>query len=145
MKKDSEKTKKIKIKLYFWVLLPLVLVFLAFVLLMHKPNDYTPLRITDQNQISLYLTHYLMPAIYNNSQLDEPFEVVITEEGLNDIIARWRQPMNYDNISFTDPQVILTQNQIILMATAKTAFANPGSDHQCNPRDKFVRPVKYPC
>lgn len=66
-----------------------------------------------------------MPTIYNNSQLDEPFEVVITEEGLNDIIARWRQPMNFNNITFSDPQAILTQKQIILMATAHTRFANP--------------------
>ena len=66
-----------------------------------------------------------MPTIYNNSQLDEPFEVIITEEGLNDIIARWRQPMNFNNITFADPQAILTQNQIILMATANTSFASP--------------------
>jgi hypothetical protein len=125
MKKDSEKTKKIRIKLYLWILLPLVLAFLAFVLLTHKPNDYTPLRITDQNQISLYLTHNMLPVIYNNLQLDKPFEIVITEEGLNDIIARWRQPMSYDNISFTDPQVIFEQNQIILMATANTEIASP--------------------
>ena len=63
--------------------------------------------------------------IYNNSQLDEPFEVVITEEGLNDIIARWRQPIKFNNITFTDPQAILTQKQIILMATARTRYANP--------------------
>ena len=66
-----------------------------------------------------------MPMIYNNSQLDEPFEVVITEEGLNDIIARWRQPIKFNNITFTDPQAILTQKQIILMATARTRYANP--------------------
>jgi hypothetical protein len=66
-----------------------------------------------------------MPTIYNNSQLDAPFEVVITEEGLNDIIARWRQPVKFNNITFSDPQAILTQKQIILMVTAKTRFTNP--------------------
>jgi len=125
MKKDSEKMKNKKVKAYFWIAIPLVLVLLAFVLVTHRPKNYTPLRIADQNQISTYLSHYLMPAIYNNSQLDAPFEVVITEEGLNDIIARWRQPIKFNNITFTDPQAILTQNQIILMATARTRFANP--------------------
>ena len=117
--------KNKKVKAYFWIAIPLVLVLLAFVLVTHRPKNYTPLRIADQNQISTYLSHYLMPAIYNNSQLDAPFEVVITEEGLNDIIARWRQPVKFNNITFTDPQAILTQNQIILMATARTRFANP--------------------
>jgi uncharacterized protein YpmS len=124
MKKDSEKMKKTKVKAYFWIAIPLVLVLLAFVLVTHRPKNYVPLRIADQNQISIYLSNYLMPTIYNNSQLDEPFEVIITEEGLNDIIARWRQPVKFNNITFSDPQAILTQKQIILMATAKTRFAN---------------------
>ncbi len=117
--------KNRKFKAYFWLALPLVLVLLAFVLVTHRPKYYAPLRIADQNQISTYLSHYLMPTIYNNSQLDDPFEVVITEEGLNDIIARWRQPIKFNNITFTDPQAIFTQSQIILMATARTRFANP--------------------
>lgn len=125
MKKDSAKIKKTKTRAYFWAAIPFVLLLLAIALLMHKPKNYAPLRIADQNQISIYLTHRLMPTIYNNSQLDAPFEVVITEEGLNDIIARWRQPINFNNITFTAPQAILTQKQIILMATAKTHFANP--------------------
>jgi hypothetical protein len=124
-KKDSANMKNIKSKVCFWFALPLVLVFLAFVLATHKPKYYAPLRISDQGQISVYLSNYLMPTIYNNSQLDEPFEVVITEEGLNDIIARWRQPIKFNYITFTDPQAILTQNQIILMATARTHYANP--------------------
>jgi uncharacterized protein YpmS len=125
MKKDSEKMKKPKVKIYFWIAIPIALVLLAFVLITHKPKNYVPLRIADQNQISTYLTHRLIPTIYNNSQLDAPFEVVITEEGLNDIIARWRQPVKFNNITFSDPQTILTQKQIILMATAKTRYANP--------------------
>jgi len=117
--------KKTKVKAYFWIAIPLVLVLLAFVLVTHRPKNYAPLRIADQDQISVYLTHQLMPTIYNNSQLDAPFEVVITEEGLNDIIARWRQPVKFNNITFTDPQAILTQKQIVFMATARTRFANP--------------------
>jgi uncharacterized protein YpmS len=116
--------KNRKLKVYFWLALPLVLVLLAFILVTHKPKYYAPLRIADQQQISVYLSNYLMPEIYNNSQLDDPFEVIITEEGLNDIIARWRQPLKFNNITFTDPQAILTQKQIIIMATAQTSFTN---------------------
>jgi uncharacterized protein YpmS len=114
-----------KIKIYLWIAIPPALLLLAFFLLTNKPDNYAPLRIADQNQISAYLTHRLMPTIYNNSQLDKPFEVVITEDGLNDIIARWQQPVNFNNITFSAPQAILTQKQIILMATAQTRFASP--------------------
>jgi uncharacterized protein YpmS len=117
--------KKRKVIVYLLLAFPFVLALLAFILLTHKPKYYAPLRITDQNQISTYLTHQLMPTIYNNSQLDKPFEVVITEEGLNDIIARWRQPMNFNDITFSEQQVVLAQGQIIFMATAQTRFANP--------------------
>ena len=125
MKKDLQKVKKRKIKPFLWFVILLVLVISAIILLLHKPKDYAPLHIADQNQISTFVTHYLMPTVYNNSQLDEPFEVVITQEGLNDTIARWRQPMNFNKITFTDPQVILTQKQIIFMTTAQTHLANP--------------------
>ena len=76
MKKDSEKMKNKKVKAYFWIAIPLALVLLAFVLVTHRPKNYAPLRIADQNQISTYLTHQLMPTIYNNSQLDEPFRYI---------------------------------------------------------------------
>jgi hypothetical protein len=33
--------------------------------------------------------------------------------------------MNFNNITFTDPQAILTQNEIILMAMANMRFASP--------------------
>jgi uncharacterized protein YpmS len=124
MKKDLEKMKKKKFKTYFLFVIPIALVLIVIGLLFHKPNDYAPLKIADQNQISTYLTHYLMPTVYNNSQLDAPFDVVITEEGLNDIIARWRQPMQFDGITFTRPQAILTQKRIIFMAAAQTKFAS---------------------
>lgn len=117
--------KHSKFKAYFWLALPFVLVLLTFVLVTHRPEYYAPIRIADRHQISVYLSNYLMPTIYNNSQLDAPFEVVITEEGLNDIIARWHQPIKFNKITFADPQAIFTQSQIILMATAATRFINP--------------------
>ena len=116
--------KKRKFKAFLLLALPFVLVLLAFVLVTHKPKIYAPLKIADQRQISLYVSNYLMPTIYNNSQLDDPFEVAITEEGLNDTLARWRQPEKFNDITFTDPQAVLTQNHIIFMATAHTSLAD---------------------
>jgi hypothetical protein len=121
MKKDSTNAKKGIFKKY---LLPaittaLTIFVLALVATAYKPGLYAPVRIADQNQVSPYLTHQLMPDIYNNSQLDEPFEVVITQQGLNDIVARTPQPIRLNNITLAEPQVVLTGEQVILMATVR--------------------------
>jgi hypothetical protein len=121
MKKDLAGAKKSKFKRYF---LPtgavlLTLFVLAFVLTAHKPGRYAPLIVEDHNQISPYLTHQLLPTVYNNTQLGEPFEVVITQQGLNDIIARTQQPISFDKIVLYDPQAILTPDKIILIAALK--------------------------
>ena len=129
-----------KVKKYLWLalLFLLTLLVLALVLFAHRPGNYSPLKIPDPNQASPYLTHQLLPKIYNGSQLGEPYEVVITQDGLNDIVARWRQPLKLHNITLADPQVILLPQKIILMAVVKASpldlFAsielNPSIDRQ---------------
>jgi hypothetical protein len=133
MKKDSQKSKKIKkfiLPVFFFLLAMLIL---ALVLVAHKPAQYAPVKITDKNLISPYLTHQLLPTVYNNSQLDEPFELVITQEGLNDIVARLPQPITLNNINLVGPQVILTSMQITMMATVKAKPLNPVLTIELNP------------
>jgi len=119
MKKDLPNVKKTKLKKCFWpVILIVLIVFMsALVFITHRPRRYAPIRVADHNQASRYLTNQLLPTIYNNSQLGKPFEVVITQDGLNDILARWPHPIKLQNIVLTDPQVLLLPQQIILMAT----------------------------
>lgn len=121
MKKDSPNAKKNKFKKYLLpaVTIALTLLVITLVLTAYKPGRYAPVRIADQNQVSPYLTHQLMPEIYNNAQLDKPFEVVITQQGLNDIVARLPQPIRLHNITLADPQVVLMREQIILMAAVR--------------------------
>ncbi len=124
-KKINPHSFALRSKAWGWFAIPLVVVLTIVFLILLPPKNYSPLRIADENQISKYLTNQLVPAIYNNSQYDKPFDVIITEEGLNDIIARRRQPMNFKAITFSDPQAILTEKSIIIMARAKTRFASP--------------------
>ena len=119
MKKDSRKLKKIKNYLLPASIFTLTLLVLAYVLIAHKPAGYAPLKISDTNQISPYLAKQLMPKIYNGAQMGEPFEVVLTQDGLNDIVARLPQPLQLNNILITGPQVILQPKDLILMATIK--------------------------
>jgi uncharacterized protein YpmS len=121
MKKDSTNEKKNKFKKYLWpaITLALTLLVIALVLTAYRPGRYAPVRIADQNQVSPYLTHQLMPTIYNNAQLDKPFEVIITQQGLNDIVARLPQPIRLHNITLADPQVFLMSERIVLMAAVR--------------------------
>jgi len=122
MKKDSANVKRTRFRKYFWPAVALalsLLVLLAVILTTYKPGCYVPVHVADENRISTYLTHRLLPTIYNGAQRGEPFEVVITQDGLNDIIARLSQPMQLHSITLSDPQVFLTPQQITLMATAR--------------------------
>lgn len=133
IKKNSQKSKKIKkfiLPVFFFLLATLIL---ALVLVAHKPAQYAPLKVADKNLISPYLTHQILPTLYNNSQLDGPFELVITQEGINDVIARLPQPIVLNNINLIGPQVILTPMQITLMATVKAKPLNPVLTIELNP------------
>jgi len=89
MKKDSAKTKKTVLKKCRWLVIPIALLTLAFILISHRPGRYNPVKVVDNNQ------------------------------GLNDAIARSPQPIRLHNITLSDAQVIFTPDQIILMATAR--------------------------
>jgi hypothetical protein len=121
MKKHTSNEKKGRLKKYLLpaVIIAITFLVIALVLTAYRPGRYTPVKIEDQNLVSPYLTHQLMPEIYNNTQLGEPFEVVITQQGLNDIVARLPQPIRLNTITLVDPQVLLIPEQIILMATVK--------------------------
>lgn len=121
MQKDLTKVKKTKLRKYFLpvIILVLALLMLAFVMTAYKPTRYAPPRAANPNQISRYLTNHLLPVIYNGSQLGEPFELDITQDGLNDVVARLPQPIKLNSITLAEPQVILTPMQITLMVTLK--------------------------
>ena len=135
MKKDLANVKKTKFRKYLLPAALFVLVLLVSVLVLtaYRPKRYAPVRVADQNQISPYLTHNLLPAVFNGAQRSKQFEVVITQDGLNDIIARLPQPIKLHDITLTDPQVILTPMQITLMATVKARPVNPVLTIEVNP------------
>jgi hypothetical protein len=135
MKKNLTNVKISRLKKYLLLTAAILtaLLVLALVSIAHKPGRYAPVKGANQNQISPYLTNNLLPTIYNNAQLDKPFEVVITQQGLNDIIARTPQPITLNDVTLLDPQVILIPGQIILMATVEAAPVNPVVTIELNP------------
>jgi hypothetical protein len=84
------------------------------VLLLHKPSDYQPPQTIEDKQISKYLTHVISQDLYNGAQAGEPFDLVVTEEGIADVIARSGWPKQAGGALFTIPEVKFLPGSIII-------------------------------
>ena len=114
-----KKHKKARLKKICRLLVGLAAALVFFVLLLlYKPARYDSPDLTYDNQVSPYLTHELLPELYNNAQLGEPFELVVTEEGINDVIIRSKWPKQTDGISFSVSKALFVTDNIVLMGTA---------------------------
>lgn len=130
---EAKKNKRTIIKYFLWafgviVFLAAVAVAVMVALALYKPEGYVSakggnesLRADSENeQVSEYLTHYLAPNVHNNIQFDKPFEVIVPQKELNEIIAEedllgWKWPVEYSKVSFSTPSVHFMPNTIYLM------------------------------
>jgi len=88
------------------------------ILLFHKPADYNPRKPSSSKEVNTYWTHVLYPQIYNGAQLQKPFEVEVSEEGINQLVADSGWPKFSEGAVISQPQVRFAQEGIILMGTA---------------------------
>lgn len=110
--------KKAKFRKRYWLLVGLAVLIVIPVLFLHRPGRYNPPKLTYDEQVSPYLTHELLPRLYNGVQLGEPFELVVVQRGINDIIARSRWPKDFGGVKFSVPMVFFVPGRIVLMAMA---------------------------
>lgn len=106
-------------KLAIWLLIDITVAIIVFAVLLHKPGRYRPSvpKGYHPEQVSKYLTHEISPKIYNGAQLEEPFEVVITQEGMNEIVASLGWPKASEGILLYAPVVLFEPESIVLMGT----------------------------
>ena len=113
-----EVNKKAKFKKIYWVLIGLAGVPVCFILLLlYKPGRYEPPEATYNKQVSPYVTHELLPHIYNNAQLGEPFELTIIQNKTKDIVGLTEWPKQSDVIMVSAPEVFFVADGIVLMGT----------------------------
>ena len=139
MQDAKHKTRDTKHKIRkYWPLICLAAVFVIFcLLLLYRPSRYNPPDVVYSRQVSPYLTHELLPQLYNGAQLGEPFDLVVTQDGVNDIVARSKWPKEFGDITFSAPAVLFVPDSIVLMETANvkgaefvvTVAAEPVLDH----------------
>jgi hypothetical protein len=137
----APKKTKFKEKVYsFLIVLAGVaaVVIIVFALLFYRPAYYKPLHFTGSREISLYLTNELLPELYNGAQLQEPFNLIVPQSGINDIVARFKWPQEFGSIRFSAPMVVFAPGSIVLMGTVSmegaefvsTVIAEPALDDE---------------
>lgn len=119
---DPKIRKKNRLKkLVIWLFIDLVVVAVLLILLLHTPGRYSPADISsfdhEPGQVSPYLTHELSPQFYNGAQRGEPFDLVITQKGINEIVAGWGWPRVSDGAMLYAPAVLFVPNSVVLMGT----------------------------
>ena len=119
--------KKRRFKKRYWLLAGPVVVILILVLLLHRPARYKPPDMAvvgdRQGQVSPYLTHELLPRLYNGAQRDEPFELIVTQKGINDAISGAKWPRQTNGLIFSAPMVLFIADGIVLMTTVAVGAA----------------------
>ena len=109
-------------KVVIWLLVDLAVAVIVFLLLIYRPGSYNPLDYDslgyEQGQVSPYLTHVLSPRFYNNSQLGKPFDLVVTQDGINEIVAGLGWPKFSNGVMLYAPAVLFVPGSVIMMATA---------------------------
>ena len=105
-------------KLAAWLAASFLFLLFFSLLLFHKPSGFKQPEPVETNEVSKYLTHVITPAIYNGAQLGEPFDLVITEDGINDVVAGLKWPQYAGWASFSTPRVSFKSGKIVLQAAA---------------------------
>ncbi len=107
-------------KLIRWLLIDIAVAAIVFTMLLYRPGRYKPVDSSNYKpgEVSPYLTNELSPKIYNNTQRGKPFELVVTQKGINDIITRGNWPMESEGILLYAPAVLFVPGAVVLMGTA---------------------------
>lgn len=122
-KKTGSTRKRNVLRVFFVVIILVSLGCVAGIfMLTHVPERYQPLEPSGASEVNPYLTHYLAPNFHNNIQLDRPFDVIVVEKGLNEVIVDedslgWSWPVQLNGVTFSAPSVVFSGETIILMGT----------------------------
>lgn len=120
MEKPKKSRRK---KLILWLLIDLVVAAIVLSLLLYKPAQYHPVipataADPNGNRVHPYLSHELMPELYNGAQDRRPFEMVVLDGRLNEAIAQAGWLQESAGITLSAPAVAFTPARVVLMGTA---------------------------
>ncbi len=126
-------------KLILWLCIDLFVAAVVISLLLYTPSHYhpaTPPADDDPNgrRVHPYITHELMPTLYNNAQDRKPFEMEVLDTDLNEALAQMRWKQESGGIKLSSPAVAFTRGRIVLMGTADIEGADLVITVEIDPR-----------
>ena len=120
--KNKRRFSKILTIILSVLLIATILLVALTLMLFHKPAGYEPLPVSDANEVSRHLTHDIAPTLYNNLQNPEPFELVLTQQAVSDIVARGKWPKDIgDGLTIFAPRVYFADDAVVLMSLMELA------------------------
>ena len=118
--KQNLKNPKVKSAIILSAGLAALLFVLWFVGLFRTPRYYRAVKPVTGEQVSQYLTNHILPELHNKSQYDQPFDLVLSEQGINDIIARHVDSNSLLQSGLSDISVVFKKGRILLIG--KTVY-----------------------
>jgi hypothetical protein len=109
-KQRPKRSKKL-----FWLLIDLAVAAFFLAMLFYRPARYNPQTFPGDNKVSKYLTHDLMPQLYNGADSRKPFDLIVTQQGINDIIAHYDWPYYSDYAAIAAPQAFFSPDGITII------------------------------
>ncbi len=94
----------------------LTAVAVVMILLGHTPQIYQPPVVPPSGQVSPYLTHKLGPDFFASLQLEQPFELVLEQQGVNEIFASTAGVLALGEITLSRPVAVFYPDSVVLMA-----------------------------
>jgi len=80
------------------------------------PAYYRAVELPADGQPSQYLTNYILPQLHNKSQYGRPFEIVFSEQGINDVIARHIDVNSLQKAGMSDLSVTFKEDKILFVS-----------------------------
>jgi len=124
LKVPKKRKSRKKLRRLCWLLAALAAAVIVLSLLLYKPAHYNPPEFAHDKLVSPYLTNVLGPALNNGIQRGEPFDLVVTQTGINEVIAwcykhKWSK--QFGEIGYSAPEVFFAPDTIALMGTVAAA------------------------
>jgi hypothetical protein len=116
--RQSLKNPKVKSTIVLSAGLIILLVLFWFAGLFRTPRHYRPVKPIADGNMSRYLTNYILPELHNKSQYGQPFDLVLSEQGINDIIARQVDFKSLHQANLSDLSVAFKKGRILLIGKA---------------------------
>lgn len=120
MKRKPKTKRRSPLKIFYWFLASTItLLALGYILFTHRPGHYNPPQPRTTDEVNPYL-HELGKDFHNGIELNSPFEVLVLQDKLNQVIADgdmlgWDWPITLNGVTFSTPMVVLEEDRIILM------------------------------